>query len=587
MTIAWDKYLIFDVETYNSRQKFYSKEVSPYDGDRIFAYAYCYMSDPNNITVVRGDMDRLQNLINSAERIVAHNYKYEYAVLKTNNINIPDHIEWHDTMTLSQLLQNDRFSHALDSVIADYVPPSILNNWKRVDDEVSKEAKANGGYHKVNKRLMRQYQINDIMRTACLFKLFYPKVYENKRLHETYRIEIDVIKVTESMERHGIMLHIDNCNELIAWLHNELNDIRDEVFSLYGEYINLNSAPQVQNLLFNKLGMTPIIINEKSGEPSVDKGVLLKLKELYNEPILDLIIKQRSYKNGIATIKSYIKLADENGYIHPSILTNHADTARQSCRKPNLQNVAKSKAQDNPYPVPARKCFTKPRNRVFYFVDYAGIEMRLGAFDANEKEILDIIANDGDVHHPTSELFFGSEYTKEERGAAKSTGFGILYGAGAFRLAQTLNRDINEVKTMLDKYSMRFPNLFNYASNSIKEAKETGGINTVFGRFLNVPRNQLYAAANYRIQHIAAMILKIAEINVYKLFMKKWTQCNLVIPIHDELVFETPVYKRSIEKEMLNDIKEAMVNIPHIGVKLDVEYKKSFTTWEDAVKYEY
>lgn len=595
----------FDFETTGLR---------PYHGDR--AFAFCIGHENGDVEVWRFDegkrqaLNRLKSFLADETIVkVAHNLKYDYTFCKVHKIKMHPLTEWHDTMIMMQMLRNNEVSYALDYLTWKYA------RWKVEEDkEVEKQAKRRGGYHKVDKELMFEYQVADGQRTMMLYQSMIDDLKNDPKLYECYRNEIDLIFTTQRIEQNGLLLDKRNLNKLQKWLRIELDKVNNDLQkyissrgqkSLLSESktsINLNSTKQVQSLLFGSqknggLNLKPISLTN-TGQPSVDKNTIFTLREQTKHPIFDLILKSRSYTNGLGTIHGYIRNAEKGQRLHPEIKTNHASTGRESCSNPNLQNVQKEGNDRNPFPVPLRSVLRTDPHHDLYLIDYSGIEMRLIIDATQEPEMIDILAKDGDVHHPVVQCFLGVKEADNLRDGKpdeyevirrmyKNVHFGIAYGAGTTKVAQTLEKSVTEIQAGDFTYRKRFPKIAKFSSAMIRQVKHHGFVETAHGRKLYISEEKAHAGSNAVIQGTAAEILKHAQVNVDKWILKNRLQkyIKIVLPIHDEIVFD---FDRGIDKnetmDMLKNICRIMIDMPKIRVKLDVDVKKTRSTWDKAKK---
>lgn len=560
-------YCSFDIET---------SGLSPYKGARIFAYCIGY--EDGSVEVSRYDKTKLQAFLNnvSIEKI-CHNLKFEYTFLKYEGYHIPPNTSLHDTMLMSQLLQNNNPHHSLDYLAWQFAKWPL-----ELDKEIAAMGREYGGYQNIPNNYMHKYQVSDGQRTMLLFKTFWP--YIEKECLADYQNEIELIKTTYEMEARGIMLHEKEMKSLGLWLEDEVAGIQDNLYKAVGEYLNLNSPIQVNHVLFKKLKLPVIKIKEDTGNFSTDKNVLLELRKMYPHPVIDLIIKQRSYTKGLAILRNYKKHSID-GIIHPTIKTNHAGTGREASERPNLQNVSKEEVLKNLFPVPSRKCF-RPRPRfVFLLYDYSGIEIRLIADACGEEELIQLAGEGKDLHKPAVEIFFGKNFTKEQRTASKNGQFAIAYGAGAEALAQTLMISLEDAVKAKERYCTRFRKVGNYSASTIDEIRANGYIRTAFGRKLFINREMAYIGSNYRIQGTAAGIIKRAQNNIRKNI--SIPGLFLLLPIHDELIFELSRDLLSQKESISKKIAKEMTSMPEIKIRLDVEAKMTATNWNEAKEFKW
>ena len=585
-----------------------------YKGAQAFSMAICYpdmtkviidfKKDRNgNYKKDRKNWNKVQDYFNDTSLgKVAHNLLFEKTLLKAHGIKVPKDTLFQDSMIAHQMLRNDHPSHALDYLAWEY------GNWSR---ELDKKVKAIGtviGYQNVSKLLMHPYQHADVERCLLIFNSIYPRLCADEKLFKDYLNELLLLDTTENMQSTGLCLNIEKAHELLRTIEQWLIDTQEKTKKLYGKYYNLNSTPPLYYLLFERLQL-PILNFTKGGKPKVDKTILFQYKEKYIDyntidpekyEVLNLIFKTRSYIKGIANIKSYMKFAGKEGRLHCSTKTNHAKTGRQSTENPNTQNIQKEKNANVPFPIPARSIYCAPSGYIYYLVDYAGIEMRLIVENVNETAMLDIINHgNGDIHAPVAELFFKDVYTLEKdltekasiRSKAKNLNFAFPYGVGidkAFSMLSPYVRTLQETQEKIDLYAKTYPKVFNFSSVCEEQVKKYGYVETAFGRKLYLNRRDAYMGGNYKIQGTAAQILKRGENRLHRYYTEYWNNLiKLVITIHDELIIQVPIQLEQYESTFLYESSKILTSFDEIQVRLDVEWKKTKTSWADAFKFDY
>lgn len=496
-------------------------------------------------------------------------------------------------MIMSQLLNNLAPSHGLKDLAWRYrgIP-------RDTEHEVKKIASARGGYHKVPPHIMRKYQVQDGENCLLLFLLWENKFRNNLILWADYRNEMDLILETIYMEEFGIRLDIGATRKLISWMEEKLHAINKYCMGCFGEIPNLNSTVEVNYFLYKKLKLPILAYTADKKTASSDKDVLLLLREKCPHPFIDSILMQRSYTKGIAMLDGYLKYADSNFLIHPNIKTNEARTGRQSSERPNLQNVSKSEGLKNPFPVPLRKVFRCHPGHIMLLGDYSGIEMRLIIDRAGEEELIKVLERNEDPHALLSSVWYGDWVRPEMRwssgdqarkkilrSAGKNSNFAKAYGAALPKIATTLNLTLEETTPGFNEICRRWPKVAYFTNISAQKVIENGGITTAFGRRLNVQRDTAYAGANYDIQGTAAGILKRAQVQVGKYLRKNYPEIRIVLPIHDELIFSFPRVLLKERNEILKKISQLMTSHSEIKVPLEVEWKKTTTTWDDSSEF--
>ena len=568
-----------------------------YGNDKVFAYATC--DETGKCTVKRLDKGRQNASLDYLEGLwspsltkvmVMHNAKFDLAMTEKLLGRKLDGMLIHDTMIMSHLLQNDHTSHALDTLAWE-----LCAYPRDADQAVKKHTPGGKGYEKVPEKIMNQYQENDVERTMLLFKFFWPKIQQDKVLQEIYQFELDLLWPTMRMEERGIMLDIPRCEQTIKELHQKtkavLHDIR---VAAEMKDFNPGSTKKLAWLIHEKLKL-PVLKKTPKGQASVDKDVLFHLRQLHPNPVLDLILQYRSWTRGTSILTSYLDFADSYATIHPCINTCGAQTGRESCSRPNLQNVEKTGVLLNPYPVPARRVFRPRPGYVNMHVDYAGIEMRILIHYSDDPLMLECLNNgDGDVHSLAASIFYGDEFTKctdkdkrkTLRSAAKNANFAIPYGASAQKVAATLGLSLGVAHKRFALYKQTFPRLASLTDIISQEVMNTGYTVTAFGRRLYIPKTRAYMGINHRVQGTAAEILKRSQVRLYKYFEKHTNnQYKMLLPIHDELIIEIPRQHLSTAQQVLAGARALMIDFPQLKVPLEVEF--SITTRDWATKHDY
>ena len=596
------------LKRYNSIKKFVSFDLETtglnyYRGARIFSYCYgngetgevtIRRFDDKKRTIRRKYKRELQKLLDDVSIAkIAHNYKFEYSMLIREGFTIPKNTIWHDTLIMSQLLQNLNPMHKLD-----YLVWEMIGKSRKIAMKVDSQARARGyRWDKVDKPLMRKYQNEDGENPLLLYFTWIPIFIKDQLLYLDYLNEIEMVKVTVREEDFGVDLHWKNSNALIESLETSLEELQTESFELLGEYVNYNSHPQVCRLLFDKFKYPKLVIDKKTHNASVDKTVLLKLKKIKPHRILDLILQYRAYSSALSMLRSYQSRAEaDTGIIHPVINPNEATTGRQSSEDPNMQNIRKGNAdENNPYAVNIRSCFKCRSRYVYYFGDYSAIEMKLIIEAAQSKKMINYMAQGINPHIIACNIFYGKHLTKEKRFISKAETktlysygknghFCLGYGGGVDKFASTLKLSIDEAIPGYIKYQEEFPEIAFLTRNLSKQVRADGYVLTPFGRKLFLPRDKIYAGLNYLIQGTAAGILKRAQVAIDSYLRTEWDdQVRIVLPIHDELIIAIPRELLKYKDEILYGITRCMVEIPNIITPLEVEWKKSTTTWDETI----
>jgi DNA polymerase-1 len=490
--------------------------------------------------------------------------------------------DFHDTYVESRLIYGGHKTHRLKDLAWE-----LAGIPKDDESAVKQNIPAGGNYSDVPADIMAEYQKRDVARAMLLHLFFYPKIVSNPAMARLYETERALILTTRKMENRGFMVNFDRCQELVDWLQKETSQALDDIARVAGRRVNPNKEKELHWLLFTKCGL-PIMGKTPTGKPSTKKDEFLTpLRKAH--PIIDLLMKYRSYARGISIVKGYMTMAGPDGILHPDINTYGAITGRESCSNPNLQNVSKEGVLLNPFPIPARRVFRPRPGFVHWHVDYAGIEMRLAVFYSREQELIDIIRQGGDVHFPGAELFFGDRFKGADkatkkilRGATKNANFGIIYGAGAEQVAESLGLSKADGARALALYRQRFPKLTGLNKANADKVKAEGRIVTAFGRVIPVPKDEAFLATNYLIQGTAADIIKVAQVRADK-FLEQATgdEVRILLPIHDELIIEFPRARLKDAPDIYGGLTEAMTGgfDEVFDLPLEVEAELATTDW--------
>lgn len=496
-----------------------------------------------------------------------------------------------DTISMSQILQNRHPGHALARLGYD------LAEYPDDADRMIKRYTRGGrlNYQQIPRYDFDRYQHDDAVRTMLLNLFFWPMIVKNG-WQELHKMECDLTWTCLDMRRRGVMIDRKKCNKLIEWLEDECNDARKQFRSVTGSRLNPGNDDHARYALYNQMKLPVLKRTKETKRPSVDKFTLAELKELTDAPIIDMILRFRSYRTGISKIRTYMEKADGDDILHPDIKRTGAKTARQSCSNPNLQNVSKKEVLLNPYPIPARQCFRPRPDCINLHIDFKGIEMVLLINASKDRYLMEVLKRGEDIHEPAAEIFYGDRFRKAKsrrhrskkwariyktlRNAGKNANFAKPYGAGADKIAATLGLPAREGSRVVDVYESTFPELCALSVTIAKEVRDTGHVHTIFDRELSVPRDKAYAGPNYKIQGDAAEVQKRAEIRVND-YLREATgdEVRLLLPIHDELVIEAPRKRMKDLPDVLAGVKERMIDFPQIDVPLDTDVEYCTADW--------
>ena len=427
-----------------------------------------------------------------------------------------------------------------------------------------------------------EQQEDDSQRLAAMLQLSYRLEDEmlTSGVKDLYdRIEEPLLKVLARMERNGVKVDLGSLREYSASLREEILRHENTVRELAGEPgLNVSSPKQIGAVLFEKLALDPKAKKSTRGAWSTDEETLLALAD--RSPIIGEILEYRAAKKLLSTyiepFPSYVSSLD--GRVHTTFNQALTATGRLSSSSPNLQNIPIRTERGKEI----RKAFTAQRpDWLIMSADYSQIELRIMAHLSCDRHLIEAFRAGEDVHRATAAKIFGvetSEVTSEQRRIAKTANFGIMYGISAFGLAQRLHCSRAEAKKIIDDYFLSFPSIRSFIDDTVTSARESGYVETLFGRRRYLPdiasKNATVRslaernAVNAPIQGTSADIIKLAMVAIDRRMREAGLQAMMVLQIHDELLFELP----PDELETLRKIVvEEMENVVELSVPLTVE----------------
>ena len=404
-------------------------------------------------------------------------------------------------------------------------------------------------------------------------------------------MEEPLMKVLSDMEQEGVKVDLAQLRRYSAGLAAEMNSIQEKVREMAEDpNLNILSPIQIGNLIFEKLKLDPKI-KPKTGvrySYPTDEDTLSALADKH--PIVNEILEYRGVRKLLSTyidpLPTYVSPA--TGKIHTTFNQALTATGRLSSSKPNLQNIPIRTERGKEI----RKAFVPSRpDGVIVSADYSQIELRIMAHLSCDMHLIEAFRKGQDVHAITAAKIFGispEEVTSDQRRIAKTANFGIMYGISAFGLSQRLHISRAEAKKIIEDYFANFPAISSYIEDTLTAARETGYVETIFGRRRYIPdinsKNGTVRALaernaiNAPIQGTSADIIKLAMINVDKRLRQEGLQSRMVLQIHDELVFDA--IKEEVET-ICKIVKEEMENVTTLSVPLTVECNHG-SNWLEA-----
>lgn len=406
---------------------------------------------------------------------------------------------------------------------------------------------------------------------------------EAKQTTSLFELEMKILPILTQMEINGIHIDSSKLNEYNTELTRNLALVEQNIYKEVGHDFNISSPKQLQTILFEERHLKPGK-KTKTGY-STDTSVLEELAEF--DPVPRMILEYRELAKLQSTyVQTLPSMADKNGRIHTDFVQTGTATGRLSCREPNLQNIPiRSEAGRK-----IREAFTAPQGKVLISADYAQIELVVLAHLSGDKNMCKSFIDGTDVHKATAAMIYGvapEAVTPDMRRIAKTINFGVIYGMSAFSLAKDLGISRTQAQNFIEMYFKQYNSISDFMTNIISKAEETGFVETILGRrrpIMNInSRNKIEKssaermAKNTPIQGSAADIVKTAMIKVSDALKETNSPARLLLQVHDELIFECPDDKDTIEKTiaLIKDKMENAVNLS-VPLRVSVEHGKSW-----------
>ena len=388
------------------------------------------------------------------------------------------------------------------------------------------------------------------------------------------------MKILAKMELAGISLDTDWLSRESVDLENDLRELEQKIFELSGEEFNMNSPKQLGEILFEKLKLDPKAKKTKTGQYSTSEEVLQKLA--YKHEIIQHILKYRTYQKLKSTYVDALpsEIEPKDNRVHTTFSQTTAATGRLSSLNPNLQNIPIRTARGQQI----RGAFVAEEGKKIISADYSQIELRLIAELSGEDNMIKAFQNGEDIHASTASKLFKiplDQVDKTQRSQAKTVNFGIIYGQGAFALAEQTGLSRTEAKQMIDSYYENYPKLKIFMTEQVEKARKNGFVETILGRkrhLKDINSNNFVVrghaernAVNAPIQGSAADIIKVAMIDIDKALSEGSFKTKMLLQVHDELLFEVPEeeiepIKALIKEKMESAMKTKVPLIVEVGV---------------------
>lgn len=503
---------------------------------------------------------------------IGQNIKYDLTVFANHGIEVQGVA--FDTM-LESYTQNSTGRHNMDDLAERYLGHKTI-----AFEEIAGKGKNQLTFDKIALDVASEYAAEDADVTMKLHQTLFPELEKTPTLLKLFNeIEMPLVRVLSHIERNGVLIDPQKLLAQSQEIEQRLAEVETEVHQAAGQEFNLASTKQLQEILFEKLGL-PVKKKTPKGAPSTNEEVLEELAQ-EGHIVPKLLIEHR----GLSKLKSTYTdklpqmINPKTGRVHTSYHQAVTATGRLSSSDPNLQNIPIRNEEGRRI----RQAFIAREGYKIVAADYSQIELRIMAHLAHDEGMLKAFTEGKDIHRSTAAEIFGvslEEVTNEQRRNAKAINFGLIYGMSEFGLSNQLGISRQEARTYMDAYFNRYPNVLQFMTDIKAKAAEQGYVETLLGRRLYLPEIKSSngmrrkaaerVAINAPMQGTAADIIKVAMIGIDKMIFGD-ENIKMIMQVHDELVFEVKAemvehYSQLIKTEMEKAIKLHVPLIADVGV---------------------
>lgn len=503
---------------------------------------------------------------------IGQNLKYDLTIFANHGIVVQGVA--FDTMLQSYVLDSTG-RHNMDALAERYLGHQTI-----AFEDLAGKGKNQLTFDQIAIPQATEYAAEDADITMKLHQTLWANLQTEPSLVKLFNeVEMPLVGVLSRIERNGVRIDAKKLAEQSAEIAKRLDELEQQVHQEAGEVFNLASTKQLQEILFQKLGL-PVLKKTPKGAASTNEEVLEELAQM-GHSVPKLLIEHR----GLSKLKSTYTdklpqmINPHTGRVHTSYHQAVTATGRLSSSDPNLQNIPIRNEEGRRI----RQAFIPREGYKIVAADYSQIELRIMAHLANDEGMIKAFAEGLDIHRSTAAEIFGvplSEVTSEQRRSAKAINFGLIYGMSVFGLANQLGTSRSEAQTYMDRYFQRYPSVQQFMLDIREKAAELGYVETLFGRRLYLPdirsSNQMRKKAAERVainapmQGTAADIIKVAMIGIDQQIADQ-TDIQMIMQVHDELVFEVKAdkidhYSTLIKAEMEKAIALKVPLIAEVGV---------------------
>lgn len=487
---------------------------------------------------------------------IGQNLKYDVRILLNQGVQVRG-IEA-DTMVAAYALDSSG-RHNLDFLAQKYLGYSV-----KTYEEVTGKGASQISFADVPIELATAYSGEDAWCAFTLWEVLKPELARAGVVKLFNEVDLPMVEVVASMEDAGIKVDVPFLKKLETQFKSELKEIETQVLSYAkNQAMNLNSPKQLAGFLFEELKLPPQG-KTKTGF-STDASVLAILAPMHPAPKLLLEHREISKLNGTYVLPLQELRSLKDSRIRTSFHLTGTATGRLSSSDPNLQNIPTRTKRGQLI----REAFIADEGSVLLSADYSQIELRILAHMSGDENLVASFVKGEDVHRRTASEIFHVQpeaVSDQQRGYAKAINFGLMYGKGAFALAEELSISRGEAKKMIDTYFTRYSGVKSFLDHQIMAAKENGYVMTLLGRKRNLPEiksanhmvraNAERMAMNSPIQGTASDLIKVAMVKLHQVLKNEQFKSKLLLQVHDELVLECRVSEVDRVKAQVIQIME-------------------------------
>jgi DNA polymerase I len=504
---------------------------------------------------------------------IGQNLKYDLLILKNYDHELKGKI--FDTMLAHYVIEPDG-KRGMDLLSAQYLGYEPVH----IEELIGKKGKGQGTMRDVELDKIKEYAVEDADITLQLKNIFIGELKAKDVEKVFYEVENPLVQVLKDMEYEGVKIDEGFLKYYSVELDKEAKAAEERVYQQAGVRFNLASPKQLGEVLFEKLKLDPKAKKTKTGQYATGEDVLLKMSHLHPVPADVLIFRELTKLKSTYVDALPLLINPRTGRVHTTYGSAVAVTGRLASNNPNLQNIPIRSDRGKEI----RKAFIPgDKDRVLVSADYSQIELRIVAAISGDPNMCEAFRLHKDIHTATAAKVYNideADVTKEMRYKAKSVNFGIIYGQGAFGLADNLGISRTEAKNIIDNYKKEFIGITKYMEDTINFARDKGYVQTLMGRkrWLKDINSANFTvrgfaernAINSPIQGTAADMIKMAMVKVQDAIKKEKLRSRMILQVHDELVFDAYRDEAETLRALVLENMQAALPLPN-GVPVIAE----------------